>query len=117
MNHIAMGALVPWLLMLSWWSYKRARVSVLFFLIMPLLTAAAALWAVAPDLPRLAGMNDLYLELSRDPRMNIFLWHYTIDLYEDHLFWISCRLWSAALTAIVASMPLMALLTLRQEEQ
>ena len=58
-------------------------------MITPLVAAAGALWAVVPDLPRLAGRNALYTRLAKDPRMDIFFWHYTVDKIETDTVWFT----------------------------
>ncbi len=66
---------------------RRGRASPRFLLILPMLMAFGALWAVVPDLPRVVGWSDLYHRLSIDPRCDIFFWHYSIDLVERHAAW------------------------------
>jgi hypothetical protein len=53
--------------------------------ITPPLMAFGAIWAIAPDIPRILGMHSLYEKLQT-PYSNIFFWHYTIDRIEaEHL--------------------------------
>ena len=40
-------------------------------------------WSVVPDIPRLLGMNAMYVKLYNDPRCDIFLWHYTLDWHKN----------------------------------
>lgn len=117
MNHLAMGALLPWLLAVAWWLWRRALVSTFFFIITPAAMTAGALWAVVPDIPRLYGNHRLYFEMHRDPHSDIYLWHYTIDLLENHVFLLSVPFWAPILALMVASMPTMALLSLHRKEQ
>jgi hypothetical protein len=86
MNQIFLGALVPFFVLSVLYAWRRGRASLLFLLMAPLWIAAGAIWAVVPDIPRLLGMEGLYERLSHDPRMNIFLWHYTIDQIEGEWF-------------------------------
>jgi len=53
----------------------------------PALMGLGALWAVVPDLPRFFGFYELYHRLARDPRTDIFFWHYTIDGIEGESPW------------------------------
>ena len=116
MNHLAIGALLPWLLAVGWWLSRKALVSPWFFVIFPLLMTAGAIWAVVPDIPRLLGNSELYFTMHRDPQSNIYLWHYTIDLLQYDVLLLSIPFWTPVLAAMVASMPIMALLTLRRRE-
>lgn len=89
MNHLLIGAAVPFLIAAIIYSRKRFRASVIFLLVTPAFMAMAMLWAIAPDLPRLLGLMDLYNQLLRDPRCNIFFWHFTIDNVETDSVWHS----------------------------
>jgi len=82
MNQLLLGALLPFAGMAVWYARRGRRASLGMLLLTPLLMALGALYAVAPDLPRLAGRMDLYYRLADDPRTNIFLWHYAIDRIE-----------------------------------
>ena len=82
MNHALLGAAIPFLLAAFVYAWRGGRAGLPTLIGMPLLMAAGALWASAPDLPRVLGMHELYLRLSVDPRMNLFLWHYRIDQIE-----------------------------------
>ena len=64
----------------------------------PILMTVSAIWAVAPDLPRLFGNITLYHQLANDPRCNIFYWHYTIDKTE-----VDSPLYHAVLILLIAS--------------
>jgi hypothetical protein len=86
MNQILLGAAIPFLVLALIYAIRRGRGSLLFFACAPLWLAAGALWAVVPDLPRLLGREDLYFRLAKDPRMDLFFWHYTIDRIEDEWF-------------------------------
>jgi hypothetical protein len=81
------GAAIPFTVALVIYTTRRCRAGLLMLTITPVAMALCALWAVAPDMPRLLGMNSLYLRLSMDPRMDIFLWHYTIDQIEIESSW------------------------------
>ena len=87
MNQLALGASFGFAAGAVLYAARRCRASWWMLLLVPALMAAGALWAVVPDLPRLIGWQDLYLQLSRDPRMDLFFWHYTIDLSEVHEPW------------------------------
>lgn len=89
MNHALYGASIPFAIALVIYALRRGRASLTFLVLTPLAMAAMAFWASAPDLPRAIGMQDLYLRLSMDPRIDIFLWHYSIDQLETSTAWYS----------------------------
>ena len=83
MNHVLLGACIPFLPILIVYILRKGRASVAMLIGAPLAVAAGVLWASAPDVPRLLGRADLYFRLHSDPRTNIFFWHYTIDQLEN----------------------------------
>ena len=87
MNQLLLGAAIGFALCAAWYGIRGGRAGLPLLITTPLLMSACALWAVVPDIPRIMGMTDLYLQWSRDPRMNIFLWHYSIDLMEADSPW------------------------------
>jgi len=87
MNQLVLGASIPFAAALVVYAARGCRATVRWLVLTPLLTAAGALWAVVPDLPRLAGRHGLYLRLTHDPRMDVFFWHYTIDKLESDTIW------------------------------
>ncbi|OGV82997.1 MAG: hypothetical protein A2340_14390 [Lentisphaerae bacterium RIFOXYB12_FULL_60_10] len=112
MNQLAMGMSVAWLIGIVVYARNRGKVSHRFFWITPLCMLLVGLWAIIPDLPRLAGDTALYHRMAHNPRMDIFLFHYTIDQIE------SDAPWGMALLAIQAiSLQIMQLLNLRQIEK
>jgi hypothetical protein len=86
MNQMALGAALPFLALAARYALRRGRGSLRFFCCAPLWLAAGILWATAPDLPRLLGMHELYSRLAQDPRMDLFLFHYSIDRIEGDTF-------------------------------
>lgn len=87
MNQILLGASIPFLAGALIYLCRGMRAGLPLLITTPLAMAALALWAIAPDLPRIVGLHSLYDRLSRDPRMDIFLWHYTIDQIESDSRW------------------------------
>ena len=87
MHQLALGASLAFVVGLMVYAFRRGRASLSFLLVLPVLMGMGGVWAVVPDLPRLAGWTDLYYRLAKDPRMDIFFWHYSIDLVERHAPW------------------------------
>jgi hypothetical protein len=81
-NQAVLGALLPYLVCVALYAHTRGRASLPFLILGPLSLLAGALWAVAPDLPRLVGAHTLYRHLAEAPWTDIFLFHYTIDQHE-----------------------------------
>lgn len=92
MNQILLGAAVPFLVAVLLYACLRARAPLWLLLWTPYCMALSALWAVAPDLPRLFDNYALYDRLSLDPRMNMFYWHYSIDMTESDSRWYALGL-------------------------
>lgn len=111
MNHALYGAAIPFLLAGLVYVWRRGRAGLGFFVVTPLAMTFGALWASAPDLPRALGMHDLYMRLATDPRMDLFLWHYSIDQVETESSWYAVGLVFMAAALIAA-----ALRELRREE-
>ncbi|MBN1558559.1 MAG: hypothetical protein JW951_10495 [Lentisphaerae bacterium] len=101
MNQLLLGAAFPFAVGLILYVRRRARASLRLLTVVPAAMAAGALWAVAPDIPRLLGWSGLYLRLARSPWTDIFLFHYTIDRLESDspLFGLGLVLMAAALSA------------------
>lgn len=87
MNQIFIGSLIPFLCAACLYACRGCRASLRLLTVTPLVMALGAAWAVVPDIPRLLGRYDLYHRLARDPRTDIFFWHFTIDRVEDGTFW------------------------------
>lgn len=104
MNHALLGAALPFLVAALFYVRRGGRAGLPALVVVPLLMAAGALWASAPDLPRAVGLHDLYLRLSMDPRMDIFLWHYTIDTIETESRWYAVGLVVMAAGLIAAAL-------------
>ena len=112
MNHMLLGALVPFLLAGLLYAVRGFRASLAGLVLTPLAMATGAVWAVIPDLPRLLRLHDLYLRLSQDPRMNVFFWHYTIDQLEP-----DSSFYAAGIFVMAALLMGVALRELHREER
>ena len=82
MNQIVLGASIPFILAGMIYIARRGRASFGMLIVTPFLMILSALWAIAPDIPRLFGYQLYYNKIALDPRCDIFFWHYTIDQTE-----------------------------------
>jgi len=87
MNHFLWGASIPFLVGAILYALRRGRASLLLLILMPLTMVFMGTWAVAPDIPRMLGFHAFYNQLAQDPRINLFLWHYSIDQLETSPAW------------------------------
>ena len=111
MNQIVLGASIPFAIALLIYLCRRGRGELWFFVTVPILMGLGAVWAVVPDIPRLLGNQELYFKWMRDPRTNIFFFHYTIDQTESDSPW-----WGLAFLAMATALMLAALRKLHQNE-
>jgi hypothetical protein len=112
MNQILLGAFIPFAVAVVIYLARGLRAGLPLLVITPLAMTVSALWAVAPDIPRLFGLHDLYLRLSFDPRTDIFWWHYTIDKIEADSSW-----YAVGIALMAAALMVAALRQLFMEEQ
>ena len=89
MNHVLYGASIPFLVGVALYVLRGYRADLRLLIVIPLAMTFMAVWAVAPDLPRALGHQGLYNRLASDPRMDIFLWHYSLDQMETSPNWHS----------------------------
>jgi hypothetical protein len=102
MNQIVIGASLPFLIAAVIYVRNGLRAGRGLLVGTPLFMLLGALWAVVPDLPRLWQNKALYDRLARDPRMNVFFFHYSIDQMESYSAWwfVAFMLMAAALLAM-----------------
>lgn len=103
MNQLFLGAALPFAVCVLVYARKGCRASLPLLILAPVAMGLGALWAVAPDIPRLAGHAALYDRLARDPRTDIFFWHFTIDRIEGDAFLFMCGLGAMGLLLIAAA--------------
>jgi hypothetical protein len=83
MDHCLFGGSIPLLIGIIVYLARGFRATFRMLVALPVAMALFMLWSVAPDLPRLFGDQELYRRLYNDPRCNIFLWHYYLDVHES----------------------------------
>lgn len=79
MNHVVIGAALPFCIGVFIFLRNRGRASLRLLTVTPVCMALGALWAIGPDIPRALGIYDAYHEMARDPRANVFFFHYSVD--------------------------------------
>lgn len=100
MNHIVAGAIFPFIIALLIYLKRRGHASLRLLFLTPIAMFVCATWAVLPDLPRTFGFSGYDTTISMNPMINIFFFHYTINLHEgetDALFNTAFALMLAAL--------------------
>jgi hypothetical protein len=89
MNHLFVGAVFPFLLGLLVYAVRRFHASLLLLILTPLGMLACTTWAVLPDLPRTFGFAEFDDRISMNPIIDIFFWHYTLNLHESYSPWFN----------------------------
>ena len=88
MNHLFVGAMLPFFIAAALYVKRGFRASLRLLILTPVFMAFGSTWAVFPDLPRIAGWHRLAERLAgTDPRIDIFFWHYTLNLHETGSPW------------------------------
>jgi hypothetical protein len=89
MNHILAGCVLPFGigLLMYFIAGRRASLKLLFF--MPFLMVLGATWAVLPDLPRTFGFSGYDTDISMNPWIDVFCFHYTINQHESYSPWFN----------------------------
>lgn len=103
MNHILLGASIPFAIGIIFYALNRFRASLPALIIFPFIAGLSAIWAIVPDIPRLLGMTRLYSRMSFDPHSDIFFRHYTIDLTEAPSHWHTAGFLSLFLLLIIVA--------------
>ncbi len=89
MNHLFVGAVIPFFLGMLWYARRRLRATPAMLVTVPFAMFLCATWAVLPDLPRTFGFGAYDHVIMNDPRIDIFFWHYTINLHESYSPWFN----------------------------
>ena len=102
MNHFLYGATIPFAVGALIYGLRGGRANLAMLIMVPLAMGGLAVWASAPDIPRMLGFQELYMRIHQDPRINIFLWHYTLDQIETESSWygVGIALESAAVMGV-----------------
>lgn len=89
MNQIVLGASIPFGIAVLIYLLRRGHAGLPTLILTPFFVFLGAVYAVVPDLPRLIGRHDIYRKWAAEPRMDIFLFHYSIDQAEtDSPYWV-----------------------------
>ncbi len=103
MNQLLLGSAIPFAVAALIYLMRGRRAGLPLLILTPLMMTLSAVWAVAPDLPRLLGRHDLYLRLAQDPRMDIFWWHFSIDRTESDSSWYAVGIALMAIGLMLAA--------------
>jgi hypothetical protein len=82
MNHLTVGALIPFVIGCVLYVKRGFRAGAGMLTCVPLAMFLCATWAVLPDLPRTFGLAGYDPGISANPRIDVFFWHYTLNLHE-----------------------------------
>jgi hypothetical protein len=104
MHQLILGALIPLALALVITLCRRCRAPMWLLMLTPPAMGFGAIWAVAPDIPRLIGWHSLYQRLASDPRSDIFFWHYSIDQIEAAHLDAMAPIFNACFALLVAAL-------------
>jgi hypothetical protein len=88
-NHAVLGASAPLLLAAVYYLARGRRASLRLLVLAPALAAASALWAVAPDLPRLWGDLPRYVAWHHASWCDLAWGHCWIDAGEVDRPWFA----------------------------
>lgn len=83
MNHLLIGAALPYLLACLVYAYTAPGRRLQLLIWGPVAISLCALWAVVPDIPRGLGMYSLYMRMAESPASNLFFFHHAIDARES----------------------------------
>lgn len=99
MIHVLLASLVPLAVFFAaWWRHGR-RTGAKQLVLLAVGCALSGAWAVAPDMPRLWGNLELYVELHHKRYCNMWWMHCAIDAHDD----IDSSMWFPALFVLAAA--------------
>lgn len=85
MNHIVIGAGIPFLVGLCLYRRQGGRVGMRWLVTLPVCMALCAFWALIPDIPLLLGDVAWYVRAHRSPWIDVFFFHGSIDALEQRV--------------------------------
>lgn len=83
MIHVLLASSLPLLVFVALWLRRGRRASFRSLVVLPLACLGSGAWAVVPDLPRLWGNLELYVDLHHRSYCNVFWGHCLIDRRDD----------------------------------
>jgi len=87
LNHVMLGAALPFLVCAAIYLARGARASLGLLVLGPLAMGLSGAWAVVPDMPRALHHQDLYFRLHHYAHCNIWWFHCRIDAHEVDYVW------------------------------
>ncbi|MDA0991433.1 MAG: hypothetical protein O3A51_11865 [Verrucomicrobia bacterium] len=89
MNHILAGCVLPFVIGVVCFFRSGRRASLRLLILTPFFMFLGATWAVLPDLPRTFGLAGFDHDISMNPIIDIFCFHYTINQHESYSPWFN----------------------------
>lgn len=83
MIHVLLASIVPLALFFTAWWRRGKRTGAKELVLLAIGCAISGAWAVAPDMPRLWGNLELYVDLHHKPYCNMWWLHCAIDARDD----------------------------------
>jgi hypothetical protein len=82
MIHVLVASTLPLLWFFTQWARRGRRTSVRSLTMLAAGCVLSGTWAVTPDLPRLFGKMELYVELHHRSYCNVWWFHCAIDAHD-----------------------------------
>ena len=83
MIHVLLASTLPLAVFFAAWWRRGRRTSVRALIALPLACLVSGAWAVTPDLPRLWGDLEWYVDLHHRSYSNVWWGHCAIDARDD----------------------------------
>jgi hypothetical protein len=114
MIHALVASALPLLVFFASWWRRGRRTSARALIALVVACMASSAWALTPDLPRLFGQLQTYMELHHHPYCNVWWGHCAIDARDD----IDSSMWFPVLfVGVAAAVVLVAWRELAQRER
>jgi hypothetical protein len=97
------GSALPFLACAALYLRAGGRASNRLLMLGPLVILVCSVWAIAPDIPRALGQPELAWRLTKDPRMDWFFFHYSIDKVETDSGWYAIGFLALGVVLVTAA--------------
>ena len=82
MIHVLLASALPLTIFFAAWLARGRRTSVRALVILPIACLISGAWAVTPDMPRVWGDLNLYVDLHHKAYCDVWWFHCTIDRHD-----------------------------------